>query len=260
MVKTAFEIDQIEKAIRVIETVLTKLKESIQEGLTELEVDGCVRAWTRREGDQGRLRMRGWNQEMFHAHVLSGKTAAIPSFTETPIGGPGTTPAIAQGSGFNRIGRNEPVLVDLGAGVNGYIADVTRTFVIGRLPERFYEGYGVLRDIQALFESEARPGILCSHLYQEAVRLAEARGFGAYFMGFGPDKVSFLGHGLGLEIDELPVLARRYPSPLEEGVVCAVEPKMVFPGEGAIGLEDDYLITDRGAKKLSHFEDGIIHL
>ncbi len=197
---------------------------------------------------------------MFHCHVLCGKTATIPSFTETPIGGLGTTPAIAQGAGHNRIKRNEPILVDLGAGINGYVADITRTFVIGQLSERFHKGYEVLREVEALVESQAQPGVSCSHLYQEAVRLTKSRGFDPYFMGFGEGKVSFLGHGLGLEIDELPVLAKRYHPSLEEGMVFALEPKMVFPGEGAIGLEDDYLVTSRGIEKLSHFDDGIIHL
>ncbi len=228
--------------------------------MTEIEVDGLLISLARGQGDQGRLRMRGWNQEMFHCHVLCGKTATIPSFTETPIGGLGTTPAIAQGAGHNRIKRNEPILVDLGVGINGYVADITRTFVIGQLSERFHKGYEVLREVEALVESQARPGVSCSHLYQEAARLTESRGFDPYFMGFGEGKVNFLGHGLGLEIDELPVLAKRYHPSLEEGMVFALEPKMVFPGEGAIGLEDDYLVTSRGIEKLSHFDDGIIHL
>lgn len=260
MVKTSFEIEQIKRAVGVIERIFSKARRIIRDGLTELEVDGLLGSFARSLGDQGRLRMRGWNQEMFHAHVLCGKTAAIPSFTETPIGGPGTTPAIAQGAGHNRIRRNEPILVDLGVGINGYVADVTRTFVIGQLPERFYQAYEVLQEVEALVGSEARPGVLCSDVYQEAVRLAEGRGFGEYFMGFGQGKVHFIGHGLGLEIDELPVLARRYHSPLEERMVFAVEPKMVFPGEGAIGLEDDYLVTSAGLTKLSHFPDHIIHL
>lgn len=260
MVKTPFEIEQIKKATKVIEGSLHKAREIIREGLTEIEVDGALFSLARSHGDQGRLRMRGWNQEMFHSHVLCGKTGAIPSFTETPIGGSGTTPAIAQGAGHNRIRRNEPILLDLGVGINGYVADVTRTFVIGQLPEKFYKGYEVLREVAALVESEARPGILCSSLYGEAIKLVEGKGLTKYFMGFGDGKVQFLGHGLGLEIDELPVLAKRYPAPLEEGMVFAVEPKMVFPGEGAIGLEDDYVVTSSGLAKLSHFDDGIIHL
>ncbi|NIO05390.1 MAG: M24 family metallopeptidase [Proteobacteria bacterium] len=260
MVKTPFEIEQIEKAIRVIEKILHKAQEIIREGMTEIEVDGLFIGLARGQGDQGRLRMRGWNQEMFHCHVLCGKTAAIPSFTETPIGGLGTTPAIAQGAGHNRIKRNEPILVDLGVGINGYVADITRTFVIGQLSERFHKGYQVLREVEALVESQAGPGVSCSHLYQEAVRLTKSRGFDLYFMGFGEGKVNFLGHGLGLEIDELPVLAKRYHPSLEQGMVFALEPKMVFPGEGAIGLEDDYLVTSRGIEKLSHFDDDIIHL
>ncbi|NIQ40106.1 MAG: M24 family metallopeptidase [Proteobacteria bacterium] len=260
MVKTPFEIEQIKKATKVIAGSLQKAREIIREGLTEIEVDGALFSLARSQGDQGRLRMRGWNQEMFHSHVLCGKTGATPSFTETPIGGSGTTPAIAQGAGHNRIKRNESILLDLGVGINGYVADVTRTFVIGQLPKKFYKGYEVLHEVAALVESKARPGILCNSLYREAIKLVEGRGLTAYFMGFGDDKVQFLGHGIGLEIDELPVLAKRYPAPLEEGMVFAVEPKMVFPGEGAIGLEDDYVVTSSGLAKLSHFDDGIIHL
>jgi Xaa-Pro aminopeptidase len=260
MTKTRFEMEQVQKAVNLAERVLAKAQEVIQEGLTELEVDGLLGSYARSQGDQGRLRMRGWNQEMFHGHVLCGRAAAIPSFTETPIGGPGTTPAIAQGAGHNRIKRNEPILVDIGVGINGYVADLTRTFVLGRLAERFQEGYGVLQGVQALVEAEARPGTLCSHVYGETVKFVESRGFGEYFMGFGEGRVEFIGHGLGLEIDELPVLARRYHSPLEEGMVVAVEPKMVFPGEGAIGLENDYLVTSCGLRKLSHFPEEIICL
>ncbi len=260
MVKTSFEIEQIKEGISVIERSLQKAREIIRVGLKEIEVDGLLLSLARGHGDQGRLRMRGWNQEMFHCHVFCGKTATLASFTETPIGGLGTTPAIAQGAGHNRIKRNEPILLDLGVGINGYVADLTRTFVIGELSARFYRGYQVLQEVQALVEAEARPGFACSQLYQEAVRLAEGRGFGAYFMGFGEGKVSFLGHGLGLEIDELPVLAKRYHSSLKQGMVFALEPKMVFPEEGAIGLEDDYLVTSRGLTKLSHFDNGIIHL
>jgi Xaa-Pro aminopeptidase len=260
MKKSPFEIEQVKKAVRVGEKALSKTRETIQEGLTELEMDGLLRSFVRSHGDQGRLRMRGWNQEMFQSHILCGKTAAVPSFNETAIGGPGTTPAIAQGAGNNRIRRNQPIIVDIGTGINGYVADLTRTFVIGRLSKRFYEGYRVLQEITALVESEARSGMLCSRLFREAAKLAETSGFGEYFMGFGRGKVSFVGHGLGLEIDELPVLAKRYHSPLEEGMVLAFEPKMVFPDKGAIGLENDYLVTSHGFEKLSYFEEDVIHL
>ena len=260
MVKTPFEIEQIEKAVGAAEKTLSKARECIREDVTELEVDGLLGGHARSQGDQGRLRMRGWNLEMLHSHVLCGKTAAISSFTETAIGGLGTTPAIAQGAGYKEIKPNEPILVDIGVGINGYVADLTRTFVIGELPERFYKGYKVIQEVEALAEAEIRPGLLCSRLYRDAVELAETRGFGEYFMGFGQGKVDFIGHGLGLEIDEIPVLAKRYHSPLEEGMVFAIEPKMVFPGEGAIGLENDYLVTSHGVRKLSQFDGGIIHL
>jgi Xaa-Pro dipeptidase len=137
MKKTPFEIEQVKKAASIGEKALFKTRETLQEGMTELEMDGLLGSFVRSHGDQGRLRMRGWNQEMFHCHLLCGKTAAVPSFSETAIGGPGTTPAIAQGAGNNRILRNQPIIVDIGTGINGYVADLTRTFVIGALPKRF---------------------------------------------------------------------------------------------------------------------------
>ena len=103
----------------------------------------------------------------------------------------------------------------------------------------------------------ARPGVACSELYDRAMQLAGESGFIKHFLGF-PESVAFIGHGVGIELDELPVIAHGFDTPLEEGMVFALEPKYVFP-DGAVGLENTYLVTRGGLEKLTVFEEDIIY-
>jgi Xaa-Pro dipeptidase len=78
------------------------------------------------------------------------------------------------------------------------------------------------------------------------------------FIGTKKNQAPFVGHGIGLEIDELPLIAKGFSHPLETGMVFAFEPKFIFPGMGAIALEDDYLVIEDGVEKLTHADDRII--
>jgi Xaa-Pro aminopeptidase len=236
------------------------IREIIREGMTELEIDGHLALIARREGHMGILRMRGWNQEMTYAHVLSGESGATISFLDSPHGGKGNTPAMAQGASLRRIGRNEPIGIDYGIGINGYVADQFRTLVIGDLPDELMRAHDFSVEIHSLFVKEARPGILCADLYRFALKKAEETGFGQYFNGYGEGKVRFVGHGLGLEIDEYPILAPRFNQKLEPGMVIALEPMFVFPGKGIVGLEDDYVVTATGVERLTLTDQTVIKI
>ena len=260
MIKSAYEVEQIRSAARILHRGYLEIGEIIREGMTELEIDGYLALIARREGHMGILRMRGWNQEMTHAHVLSGESGATVSFLDSPHGGRGNTPAMAQGASFRRIGRNEPIGIDYGAGINGYLADQFRTFVIGDLPGDLMKAHDCSREIHRLFVQEAKPGASPSDLYRLALKKAEEDGFGHYFMGHGEGRVRFVGHGLGLEIDEHPILAPRFSHRLEAGMVIALEPKFVFPGRGVVGLEDDYLVTATGVERLTFTDQTVIRL
>jgi Xaa-Pro aminopeptidase len=167
---------------------------------------------------------------------------------------------MAQGASARRIGRNEPIGIDYGIGVNGYVADQFRTLVIGNLPDELKRAHDFSVEIHALFVKEARPGVPCSDLYRLALKRAEKTGFGQYFNGYGEGKVRFVGHGLGLEIDEYPVLAPRFNQRLEPGMVIALEPMFVFPGKGVVGLEDDYHVTTAGVERLTFTDQTVIRL
>ena len=251
MIKSPYEIEQIRRATSILDTGLKEIRGVIREGMTELEVDGHLALIARREGHMGILRMRGWNQEMTHAHVLAGESGAVVSFCDTPHGGPGNTPAMAQGAGFHRIRRNEPIGIDYGVGVNGYVSDQFRTFVIGSLPEHLERAHECAASIHALLATGGRPGVSCADLYRMAEAEARSAGYEEFFMGYGEGKVKFIGHGFGLEIDEFPIITPDFSETLKEGMVIALEPKFIFPGLGVVGLEDDYLVTPSGLERLT---------
>jgi Xaa-Pro aminopeptidase len=251
MIKTPYEVDQIRKAARILDKGFDEIRTIIREGMTELEVDGHLSLIARREGHMGILRMRGWNQEMTYAHVLSGESGSVASFLNSAHGGSGNTPAVAQGAGFRKIGRNEPIGIDYGVGVNGYLGDEFRTFVIGDIADELNEAHHCAVEILQVLARTARPGVLCSDLYHLAADMAEKAGYHPFFEGYGEGQVRFLGHGLGLEIDELPIISPGFKEPLQEGMVIALEPKFVFPGKGLVGIEDDYLVTSSGLERLT---------
>jgi Xaa-Pro dipeptidase len=135
--------------------------------------------------------------------------------------------------------------------INTYLADQFRTFVIGELSEDLQKAHDCSIRIHHLFAEEAKPGVACSELYRLALEEASREGYGEYFMGHGEAQVRFIGHGLGLEIDEYPVIAPNFEKKLTQGMVMALEPKFVFPGKGVVGLEDDYVITASGVERLT---------
>lgn len=260
MIKSAYEIEQIKKAAAILHTGYTDIKKIIRAGVTELEIDGHLAMIARREGHMGMMRMRGWNQEMTYAHVLAGDSGSVISFLDSPHGGTGNTPAMAQGAGFRRIKTNEPIGIDYGVAVNGYIGDQFRTYVIGELSDKLKKAHACSREIHLLLAQEAKPGVSCAQLYDRAARKAIKEGYGDFFMGYGEGQVQFIGHGIGLEIDEYPIISKRFDGILEEGMVFALEPMFVLPKQGVVGLEDDYLVTSEGLKRLTLTEQSVIQL
>jgi Xaa-Pro dipeptidase len=258
--KSEFETEQIRMSGRIIDEVFSQAKNYIREGVTELALDGILTSVGRAHGHQGFLRMRGLNQEMMNIHVLSGESASAISFCDTPLSGEGLTSAIAQGSSRRRISRDQPIVIDYGGGYNGYVTDETRTFVIGRLKDPLHKAYQVALEIIEEMERSVKPGDSPIRIYEQARERANRAGFADHFMGHGEGKVAFVGHGLGLEINEWPILGRGYRKPLQAGNVFAFEPKFIFPGEGAIGIELDYVLGENGVERITNFPKELVVL
>jgi Xaa-Pro dipeptidase len=256
MVKSSYEIEILKDAAKVQLEIFTFIRDKLRAGISELEFTGIVAGFARKKGHPGIMRVRGFNQELFYVHLLSGSNTK-PSYFDGSLGGKGVSPAFAQGSCDKIIGRNEPVLIDFSFILDGYMLDQTRVFCLGELPDHLARAHASAVHILKEMEMIARPGVACSKLYDRAMQLAGESGFIKHFLGF-PEPVAFIGHGVGIELDEFPVIAHGFDTPLEEGMVFALEPKYVFP-DGAVGLENTYLVTKDGLETLTVFEEDIIY-
>lgn len=251
LVKSPFEVIQVKKSGALCDHVFDKAREVIRPGMREVDIAAILEAEGRMVGHQGFLRMRGLNQEMMNLYITHGLSGTIPSSGDVPIAGVGVTHAIAQGPSLNKVAKGVPVVIDYGGGYNGYITDETRPFVVGELKERFRKPYEVAKEIVEDATVYGKEGIDGTELFMRAEEKAKKAGLEEYFMGFGPGKVSFVGHGLGLEINELPVITPRHHIILQEGMVFAFEPKFIFPGEGAVGIEVDFIVRKNELERVT---------
>lgn len=257
-IKSAYEISVIKDAAKLNQSLFSQVKEYLREGITEVEFAGKLEAVYRQGGHQCFIRMRGFNMEIVYGHLMSGSNLAIPSFFDGATGGSGLNPSFPQSAGQKLIARNEPVMVDYVGVVDGYMVDQARIFCLGHLSEKLVRAHQVALEIQEAIKEQAKPGVPCAALYELAVNIAEGYNLREHFMGY-PEPVTFVGHGLGIELDELPVLAKGFNVPLESGMVFALEPKFVFP-EGAVGVENTFAVTLTGLEQLTEFEEEIICL
>lgn len=257
-VKSAYEIGIIEEAARRSDQVAASVPEFLREGIPEVELAGLVEARARKLGHQGIIRMRLWGSEMFYGHLMAGPSAAVPSFLASPTGGAALSPAVAQGPSLRPIGRNEPVIVDYVFAYQGYISDHTRVFAVGGVPDKLQRAHRAMLQIQERIKTEARAGVRSGDIYDIATNLAEELGYGNHFMGSGPHRIRFTGHGIGLELDEFPFLAKGQDLLLEENMVIAFEPKLIFPGVGVVGIENSHVVTKDGLRQLGQFEEDIV--
>jgi Xaa-Pro aminopeptidase len=228
--------------------------------MTELELAGQLEGYARSLGHQGIVRMRLWGSELFYGHLLSGAAAALPSYLASPTGGTGPSRCTAQGAGFNKIRKNEPILVDYVFAFDGYLSDHTRIFCVGELPDQLKRGHEAMLEIQEQVKDRALPGTASGQIYQLMVELAEKKGVGEWFMGVGERRIRFTGHGIGLELDEYPFLASRQKLKLEKNMIIALEPKLIVPGKGVVGIENTNLVTDQGLEPLTTSPDQITYL
>ncbi|MCP4745517.1 MAG: aminopeptidase P family protein [Desulfobacteraceae bacterium] len=256
-VKSEYEIDLIKQAGALADKVAVHMKTILKQGLTEIALAGQVEAYSRSLGHQGIVRMRLWGNELFYGHLMSGASATVPSYLASPTGGTSTSAAVAQGAGLNTIRAHEPVLLDYVFAFNGYLADHTRIFSIGELDDDLMSGHEAMLKIQDKIATAAKPGVKTGDIYDLALNLASESGFGDNFMGAGSQRIRFVGHGIGLELDEFPFLAQGQKMPLQEGMVIALEPKLIFPNRGVVGIENSHAVTSGGLKRLTNYSDSI---
>lgn len=251
-VKSDYEIEIMKDAALQVEKVCQRAREVIKAGMTDFELAAELEYAARKAGHQGLTRMRGFNSELFYGHVFSGADSAAPAFNDTPLGGIGVNPSVGQGASYKRIKENEPIVVDFTGAFDGYLVDQTRIFCIGGLPEPLEQAYHDMVRIEQRLKEIARPGVSWGALYDDCHALAVEMGYAEHFMGSAGAQVSFIGHGIGIEVDEYPFIARGFhEQPLEKNMTFAFEPKAVYPGLGAVGVENTFWVAEDGLKHLT---------
>jgi Xaa-Pro dipeptidase len=227
-IKSDFELCLIKEAARILDAGLASIPDYIEEGMMEVDLMCRIESVMRSVGHQGSLRFRRFNSIVPLGHVMSGPEAAYPSFLASPTGGRGTSLIFPQGAGFRKIRRNEPVFVDTAGIYNGYIADATRIFSIGKLELELEDAYLAALQIEEAIARELCPGRTGRELFELSEAEGAMLGYQDQLGGIPGSKCGFVGHGVGLELDEYPVLG-----PLDHiirsGMTVAVEPKMIYP-------------------------------
>jgi Xaa-Pro dipeptidase len=262
-VKSAYERALVSEAARIVDRGVRAAREALRPGMTELELSAVCEAAMREAGNSN-VRVRAFNEDWPFGNVSAGPSAALAGYTGNPLAGAGVSPAVGQGSGWRPIVGGEPVVVDLVGFAGGYLADQTRIISLGPVPADLAEAHRLCLGVQDVLRDTAKAGAVCGDVYRAANEWMTGRlqnaGLEAYFMGAPNNQAPYVGHGVGLELDEMPVLARGFKTVLEPDQVIACEPKLVFPGRGVVGVENTWRVTTGGLEKLTVSPDELLEL
>lgn len=258
-VKTPYEIGQLRLSAKQHALTYAEIPACFRAGMTDLEFQYEIEKRMRTNGSFGLFRAFGPNMDIFMGSILAGANAETPSPFDFALGGSGMDASCPLGANGTVLAEGTAVMTDMAGNYTAYITDMTRVFAVGKLSDLAYRAHQTALDIQHAIEQIARPGTSCAELYNLAARMTDAAGLNSYFMGT-KQQAKFIGHGIGLQINELPVLTPRSKEQLEANMVFALEPKYVIPGIGAVGIENSFLVTANGVEKLTHFTEEIIQL
>lgn len=258
-VKTLWEMETFRRSAQAHAAAYSVIPQLYQTGMSDVQLSIEVERAMRQQGCLGIFRVFGQSMEIFMGSLLAGDNAQEASPYDFALGGKGVDGSIPGGACGRTIAQGESVMVDMGGNFFGYMCDMSRVFSVGRLPQQAYDAHQCCLDIQEEVAAAAKPGVTCESLYQLAADRVAKTGFADCFMGT-KQQAKFIGHGIGLEINEAPVLAPRIKQELEPGMVFALEPKIVLPGVGPVGIENSWAVTADGVEKLTTAPEEIIDL
>ncbi len=245
-VKTDFELDKIRHSGVRQTRLYERIPRLYQPGMRDIDLQIEIESAARKEGCLGQFRINGDEMELFMGSILVGDNADNPSPYDFAMGGAGLDPSMPVGADGSLIRRGESVMVDVNGNFTGYMTDMTRCFALtSDLPDKALKAHQTSIDICNALAEMGRVGVEAKSLYEQAYDMARLAGLENEFMGHR-QHAGFVGHGVGIEINELPVLAPKSKSVLQAGNVIAIEPKFVIPGVGAVGIENTYVVRNEG--------------
>jgi Xaa-Pro aminopeptidase len=219
-------------------------------GHTEIEMAAAADEVSRAAGFGGRIRMRNWPMDCDRVVIAAGRSGAVPSYFDSGVAGLGASPISSLGAGFARVAEGEPVLVDIVHVHRGYVSDCTRMFSAGPLSDEWLQRLDDMAQVRDFIVESLGKGDDCSAVWDSGSEMVGDMGHSEHLMGMPPDQAKFLGHSIGLELDETPVVAQGFDRPLPLSGTMAIEPKVIYPG-GAIGTEDSWVRTSEGMECLT---------
>ncbi len=249
-VKSEWEISMHRESGVINRKMFEAVEEAGSAGKTELEIASVADSVSREYGFGGRIRMRKWPMDCDRVVIASGPSGSVPSYFDSAIGGIGASPISSLGAGFRKVKEGEPVLVDIVHLHRGYVSDCTRMFSAGTLSDTWHSRLEDMIEIRDSVIGSLGRGDDCSKSWEIGRSLADEMGHSENLMGIQPDQSSFLGHSVGLELDETPVVATGFDRPLPLGGTMAVEPKVIHH-DGSIGNEDTWFRTSDGMECLT---------
>ena len=259
-VKSEYELSLMRRSGRIHQHVLEEIAPTmLLEGISEADLAAKLFSVLVEEGHHGLTRFGMFDTEIVVGHVGFGESSLYPTYFDGASGNYGLSPAApVLGSRDRKLRNGDLVFIDVGCGVDGYNTDKTMTYMFGRsLPQHAIEAHQKCVEIQNEIAGMLKPGAVPSRIYSKIMDNLDDE-FLENFMGFGKRKVKFLGHGIGLLIDETPVIAERFDEPLQEGMVFAVEPKKGIGNVGMVGIENTFIVAPNGGECITGNNPGLI--
>ena len=254
--KTNFEIQQVRQCAAIHTQVYQLIPDLYQKGMTDLQFQIEIEKEMRMHGSIGIFRSYGENMDIFMGSLLVGENASIASPFDFALGGAGSNPLLPLGASGEKIIKGKTIMVDMAGNYCPWMTDMTRVYTLGDLPNLAFEAHQLSIDIHNQLMEVCQVGFSCAEMYNIAMDMVLKAGLEAYFMGTDL-QAKFIGHGVGLEINELPVLTPRSKEVITENTVFAIEPKFVIPDVGAVGIENTYLMLSSGLEKLTILDEKI---
>ncbi|MEG1793974.1 MAG: Xaa-Pro peptidase family protein [Rikenellaceae bacterium] len=258
-VKTTYEVDLIRSSAAIHTKTYNQIPKLFKKGMSDRDLSLLIEGEMRKNGSIGISRIAGDSMEIHVCTVLVGDNADSLSPYDFATTGAGVDESFPVGYNDTIIKEGMSVMVDGCANSNGYLSDMTRVFAVGEISALAQKAYDVSIEIYHTMVSMIKEGTPCSDIYNKAYEMASAAGLSDYFMGHA-QQAGFVGHGVGIELNEAPVLAPRSKDIIKIGMVLALEPKFVIPGVGVLGVENTVSVTDKGVENLTTCTDKLINL
>lgn len=254
-VKSEAEIQLMKEACKQTDASFEMARDYIKPGISEAQISGEIHRFLRNEGHPGWVQVRKFDHNYTAlAYVMAGESTGYLNSGFGPVSGKGSSRYHMNGPSTRKVQDGDAILIDTTGVVEGYTADETRTFFLGKVPEIYENAYEVCMEVQNLISKILVDGARAPDVYQEVIELISNHGLEENFMGIGDDRISFLGHGVGLELDEVPIITPGYKKPIQSGQVVAIEPKFIFNDpKGGVGIEDTWVVRDNKADKLTQY-------